>query len=138
MSDKTLQVDILTPERKVMSQAARMVVVRTIEGEIGILPNHAPLIASLTTDFFRILTDDGEKTLVVTGGFIEVQPKKITVIAVTAETPEEIDVDRAQKALERAKERLAQRKQEIDELRAQAALKRAILRLTLAERYRHR
>ena len=133
-----IKLEVVSPEKTVFSDDVNMVIARSTGGEIGILPNHAPLIASLTTDFFRILTDDGEKTLVVTGGFIEVQPKKITVIAVTAETPEEIDVDRAQKALERAKERLAQKKQEIDELRAQAALKRAILRLTLAERFRHR
>ena len=133
-----IKLEVVSTEKTVFSDDVNMVIARSTGGEIGILPNHAPLIASLTTDFFRILTDDGEKTLVVTGGFIEVQPKKITVIAVTAETPEEIDVDRAQKALERAKERLAQKKQEIDELRAQAALKIAILRLTLAERYRHR
>ena len=107
-----IKLEVVSPEKTVFSDDVNMVIARSTGGEIGILPNHAPLIASLTTEFFRILTDDGEKTLAVTGGFIEVQPKKITVIAVTAETPEEIDVDRAQKALERAKERLAQRKQE--------------------------
>lgn len=94
-----IKLEVVSPEKTVFSDDVNMVIAHSTGGEIGILPNHAPLIASLTTDFFRILTDDGEKTLAVTGGFIEVQPKKITVIAVTAETPEEIDVDRAQKAL---------------------------------------
>ena len=130
-----IKLEVVSPEKTVFSDDVNMVIARSTGGEIGILPNHAPLIASLTTDFFRILTDDGEKTLVVTGGFIEVQPKKITVIAVTAETPEEIDVDRAQKALERAKERMRQKQSIREYYMSQASMARALARLQFKDKH---
>ena len=130
-----IKLEVVSPEKTVFSDDVNMVIARSTGGEIGILPNHAPLIASLTTDFFRILTDDGEKTLVVTGGFIEVQPKKITVIAVTAETPEEIDVDRAQKALERAKERMRQKQSIREYYMSQASIARALARLQFKDKH---
>lgn len=112
-----------------------MLIVRSTDGELGILPNHAPLVAGLIPHAMRALKDEGEQLIAVSGGFIEVQPKKITVLASAAELPIDIDVNRAQKAYARAKERVeafrntTPRPSDIDMVRAQAALDRAKARL---------
>lgn len=129
---KKIKLDIVTPEKVAYSDDANMVIARTTAGDIGILPGHAPLIAALVTWPLRIVTDDGEKQLSLCGGFIEVQPEKITILANCAELPEEIDVARAETAKVRAESRLHGSKDEIDVARAEAALKRAMIRLTVA------
>jgi len=130
---KTIRLDIVTPEKVAYSDNVNMVIARTTAGDIGILPGHASLIAALATWPLRIMTDDGEKQVALIGGFIEVQPDKITVLANNAELPEEIDVERALAAKERAEERLRGNKEKIDATRADIALKRAITRLTVAK-----
>lgn len=125
----TIRLDIVTPEKVAYSGDANMVIARTTAGDIGILPGHAALIAALVTWPLRILTDNGELQLSLSGGFIEVQPEKITILANCAELPEEIDVTRAETAKSRAESRLHGSKEDIDLSRAEAALKRAIMRL---------
>lgn len=130
---KKIRLDIVTPEKVAYSDNVNMVIARATTGDIGILPGHAALIAALAIWPLRILTDEGEKQISVGGGFIEVQPEKITIVANTAELPEEIDVARAQTAKERAEGRLRVSDENLDVSRAEFALKRAITRLTVSK-----
>jgi len=128
-----IRLDIVTPEKVSYSADVNMVIARTLNGDIGILPGHAPLIGALAVWPLRIVTDEGEEKLSLCGGFIEVQPDKITILANSAELCDEIDVDRAAAAKERAETRLKERSAGMDVDRAEAALRRAIMRLQLAQ-----
>lgn len=130
---KTIRLDIVTPEKIALSEDVTMVVARATDGDLGILPGHAPLIAGLDIWPVRVMQEGGELQISVTGGFIEVQPEKITILAGTAELPEQIDRQRAQLAKERAEERLKSKAADTDMLRAEAALRRALVRLRVAE-----
>jgi len=127
-----IRLDIVTPERIVYSEDVNMVIARTTDGDIGILPGHIPLVAGLPIWPLRILKDDGETQLSVCSGFIEVLPEKVTVLAACAELPEEIDVARAESAKHRAEVRLQESNDELDTKRADAALRRAMIRLQVA------
>ena len=130
---KTLRVDIVTPERLVYtSDAASMVIARAIDGEIGILPGHAPLITALGIAPLRIKHEGSELSISLCSGFMDVQDNVVTILAGCAELPDEIDVDRAEAAKARAESRLQNRTADIDVERAQAALQRAIVRLKVA------
>ncbi len=129
MSDKNQRLEIVTPQKKVFSEDISFLAAPGSEGELGILPNHAPLITSLDIGIMRIQQEDKHINVVVTGGFMEVRNSKITVLARAAERSDEIDVARAQAAKERAEQRLAAKTQEIDVMRAELALKRALMRL---------
>ena len=129
---KTVRLDIVTPDKIVLSEDVAMVIARATDGDIGILPGHAPLIAGLAIAPLRIIKDESEMQVSVGGGFIEVQADKITVLAGSAELPENIDVNRAQAALERAEQRLKSGT-DIDMTRAELALRRAMTRLKVAE-----
>jgi len=130
---KKIRLDIVTPEKVAYSGDVSMVIARTTGGDIGILPGHAPLIAALVIWPLRIMIDEEEKQMTMCGGFIEVQPDKITILANCSELPEDIDIARAQVAKERAENRLREQKENIDIARAEAALKRALIRLTVAK-----
>ena len=106
-----------------------MLIVRSICGELGILPKHARLLTELMPHAMRIKAAGGETQLFVSGGFMEVTPDKITILADAAENPDDIDADRAKAAYERASERLAKKDADIDVDRAEAALARAKARL---------
>lgn len=129
---KTIRLDIVTPEKMAYSAEVSMVIARTTAGDIGILPGHAALIAALAIWPLRVITDGEEIQIAMCGGFIEVQPEKITILANCAELAEEIDVERAAAAKVRAESRL--QASESDIARAEIALKRAIVRLKVAER----
>jgi F-type H+-transporting ATPase subunit epsilon len=131
--DNTIRLEIVTPDRVVYNQDVNMVIARATDGDIGILPGHAPLIAGLAIAPLRIKLEEGEEQLAVTGGFIEVQPQKVTVLAKSAETAAEIDVRRAQEAKGRAENRLKSDSEGIDFARAETALQRALVRLQVAE-----
>ena len=124
---------IITPDRVFYENQVKMVEFNTTEGEIGVLPGHIPLIAGLQIWPLRVLTDEGEKEIALCGGFIEVQPEKVTILAPCAEMPENIDVARAQAARERAEIRLKTAPADMDMERAELALKRAMMRLKVAE-----
>jgi F-type H+-transporting ATPase subunit epsilon len=127
-----IQLDIVSPRRLLYSKDVRMLIARAQSGEIGILPGHLPIVATLEPSVMRVkLEDESEERIVVSGGFIEVSKEKITVLARTAEFPEEIDADRALRARERAEKRLAEiSKDKVDQARAKAALDRALARLS--------
>lgn len=132
----TLLLEIVTPERKIYSRDVNMVIAKGIEGELGILPNHIPLVTPLQIAAV-IAKVDGEQDHVVAvhGGFMEVRKEKVVILAESAELPEEIDVDRAARARERAEARLRElKKEKLDYARAERALQRAILRLNIKNR----
>jgi F-type H+-transporting ATPase subunit epsilon len=131
---KTIQVSVVTPDGPVFEGNARMVSAKAKSGELGILPGHIPLVAPLTISAVRVHEEDGKTHYVaVSGGFIEVRPEKVTILAESAEAASEIEVDRAKAAKERAEKRLAGSKQEdIDFARAELALKKALNRIDVA------
>ncbi len=130
---KTVRLDIVTPDKLAFSADVTMVIARATDGDLGILPGHVPLIAALNIWPLRLFTDEGEKLLSLCGGFIEVQPDKVIILASCAELPEEIDVSRAEQAKRRAEERLAKHDGDIDTTRAHAALTRAMTRLKVVQ-----
>ena len=136
MAEK-LQLEIVTPDRLVLSESVDIVMAIGSLGEFGILPNHVPFLSTLMAGELRYRKDSQLDYMVVTGGFVEVSQNKVTVLAEAAERAREIDLDRAKRAKERAEKRLAQAKAEaVDYIRAEAALRRALLRLKVAERGR--
>ena len=136
MAEK-LQLEVVTPDRLVLSESVDIVMAIGSLGEFGILPNHVPFLSPLMAGELRYRKDNQLDYLVVTGGFVEVSQNKVTVLAEAAERAREIDLDRAKRAKERAEKRLALAKSEaVDYIRAETALRRALLRLKVAERGR--
>lgn len=131
----TIKLEIVSPDKVVYTADINMLIVRSTAGELGILPKHAPMVTGLLPHAMRVKIDGIESLIAVAGGFMEVQPEKITVLASAAELPVEIDVLRAQKAYDRARERLEafksgrQTDPPIDNKRAEIALQRAMARL---------
>ena len=126
----TILLEVATPDKgDVYNKEINMLIVRSICGELGILPKHANLLTELIPHAMRIKEGGTETQPFVSGGFMEVTPDKITILADAAENPDDIDVDRAQAAYKRAEERLAKKNAEIDIDRAEAALARAKARL---------
>ncbi|GAB4266455.1 F0F1 ATP synthase subunit epsilon [Thermincola ferriacetica] len=132
MSDKQVKVEIVTPERIVFSEEVEFVVVPGEEGYLGILANHAPIVAALKIGVMKVIQNQKEIKLAISGGFMEVSKNKLVVLADTAERGDEIDVARARAAKERAEQRLASRTHDIDLVRAELALRRAIARIKAA------
>ena len=130
-----MHVEVVTPERKVVSRDCIMVSARAVDGDIGILPRHIPLVTVLAPGVVKIKGEGHVSTLAVSGGFLEVSPdSRVTILAETAELSNEIDVERARKARERAEERLKLRgNPEVDALRSEIALRKALIRLEAAE-----
>jgi F-type H+-transporting ATPase subunit epsilon len=133
-----LQFEIVTAERQVYADEVDIVVAPGSEGELGILPQHAPLVTQLVPGELRVRRGSQEVSLFVSGGFLEVRPDKVVVLADTAERAEEIDVARAEEARRRAQERLRERPRDLDAARAELALRRSLVRLRLAEKRRRR
>jgi F-type H+-transporting ATPase subunit epsilon len=134
-----IRIDIVTAERLVFSQDADIVIVPGIEGEMGILPHHAPIMTMIKPGEVLIRKGTEEYSLAVSGGFLEVKPDHITILADAAERADEIDIARAEAAKKRAEERLAGKTvAEIDSANVEAALRRALARLKVAEKRRQR
>lgn len=133
-----LKVEIITAERVVLQDEVDMVVAPGIDGQLGILPHHVPLLTSLQLGELRLKKGSDEISLAITGGFLEVQPDRVVVLADAAEREEEIDVARAEQAKKRAEERLGYRTAEFDLARADAALARSLIRLRIAEKRRRK
>ena len=128
--------EIITAERQVYSDQVDAVVAPGIEGQLGILPHHAPLMTVLQPGEL-LLRKDGEETyLVVTGGFMEVIGNKVTILADAAERSEEIDEDRAQAAVERAQEQIRNRQSNAQLEEALRSLRRAQVRVGVSRRRR--
>ena len=133
-----MKLDIVTAERMVFSEDVDVLVATGIEGQLGILPHHAPLITMLQPGELLIKTGETEHRLAVTGGFLEVRPDRVIILADAAEREEEIDIQRAEAAKRRAEEKLKERPAGIDMAQVEAALRRSLTRLEVAERRRKR
>ncbi|MCH8346861.1 MAG: F0F1 ATP synthase subunit epsilon [Chloroflexi bacterium] len=135
----TMQLDIITAERVVYSDQVSIVVAPGIEGELGILPNHAPLLTTLQPGEIRVVKEGEEDTFIaVSSGFLEVMANKVVILTDTAERAEEIDEARAQEAVQRAQESLEHRTTDMDLERAMASLRRSQTRLKVVRRRRPR
>ncbi|NPV26697.1 MAG: F0F1 ATP synthase subunit epsilon [Firmicutes bacterium] len=133
MEESSLKLEVITPERIVYSSDIDFVVVPAVEGELGVLKNHAPLVAGLQIGVLRLHRGGLTRHIALGGGFLEVTDNRAIVLAESAELGTDIDVSRALAAKERAEARLAARSPEINEARAQASLQRALARLKAAE-----
>jgi F-type H+-transporting ATPase subunit epsilon len=133
-----IRCDIVSQDRLVFSGEANMVIVPGIQGEMGILPNHAPLLSTLKFGILRVRYRGQEQVFTIAGGVIEVQPDVITVMADAAENVQEIDINRAEAAKKRAEEILKQGPPpDYDTyLKIESALRRSNLRLSAVKRYR--
>ncbi|RKQ34371.1 F0F1 ATP synthase subunit epsilon [Oceanobacillus halophilus] len=131
---KTLTVSVVTPNGPVLEQEYEMVVARAESGEIGILPNHIPLIAPLSIAAVRLKKGNDERHLAVNGGVMEVSSNQVSILAQSAEKPEDIDEQRAREAKERAERRLQSKQDNVDYLRAELALRRATNRLNVIDK----
>lgn len=134
----SLQVTVVTGEREIYRGEASMVVAPGVDGEMGILPEHAALLTSLKTGEMRIKLGSEEDSLFISGGFMEVYNNAVTVLADVAEQSEEIDETRAQEARQRAVDRLANSQDERERRRLNGELTRAVTRLRIVETTRRR
>ena len=128
----SFQLEIVTPEKQVVSETAEEVQIPGKNGYLGILPGHAPLITELAEGEISYRVDGEPSYLTLAWGFAEVLPTKVTILAEAAERPDEIDVRRAQEAKQRAEQRLRSQDPSTDYERALNALKRADVRLDVA------
>ena len=134
-----IRLDIVSPERIVYSDDVDAIIAPGVEGQLGILPHHAPLITMLQPGELRVRKGEEETCIAVFGGFLEVRPDRVIVLADAAERAEEIDVAKAQEAKRRAEQTLAHRKvSKVDRAQAEAALRRSLLELKVSERKRKR
>lgn len=125
-----LQVELVSPERILFSGEAEMVAARTTEGEVAFLPDHAPFLGALGIAKLRVLQEGGgEVVAAVHGGFVEVRDNTVTVLSDVAELADQIDVERARAAQQRAEERLRTEQ----DAQAEGELARAVLRIDVAE-----
>jgi F-type H+-transporting ATPase subunit epsilon len=130
----TFQLEIVTPEKKVVETAAEEMQIPGRNGYLGILAGHAPLITELAVGEITYRENATEQRLAVAWGFAEVLPNKVTILAESAERPAEIDVERARKAKARAEQRLTSGDTSVDVDRALDSLHRAEARLDVASR----
>ncbi len=134
----TMQLEIITAEQQVYGDEVELVVAPGIEGELGILANHAPLMTALQPGEILIRKDGEETYLAVTGGFLEVMGNKVTILADACERSDEINEERAQIAVDRARERMANQGTDMQLERAVASVRRAQVRLNVVRRRRTR
>ena len=134
MADNTFMVEIVTPEQILFKNEVQFLVVPELNGELGVLKNHAPMIAALDMGVLRYTDPEGKvKKIALSGGFMEVIYNEVRVLAETAEHGSEIDILRAKAAKDRAEKRLQLQDENINRSRAEAAMRRAINRLKAAE-----
>jgi F-type H+-transporting ATPase subunit epsilon len=134
----TIQVDVVSAEGELYSGPAEMVFAPGSEGELGITPRHAPLLTLLKPGEVRVKNGDTEHSIFVGGGALEVQPKKVTVLADTAVRAKDLDEAAALEAKRRAEDAMSERHEKLDIAQAQAELVRAIAQLKMIERLRKR
>ncbi|MBY0123232.1 F0F1 ATP synthase subunit epsilon [Bacillus sp. S/N-304-OC-R1] len=133
---KTIKVSVVTPDGPVYEADVEMVSTKAQSGELGILPGHIPMVAPLQIGAVRLKTQGNTEFVAVSGGFVEVRPDKVTILAQSAEQADSIDIERALRAKERAEKRLHEQKRDnIDFKRAELALQRAINRINVSEKH---
>ena len=131
-----LFLEVVTPEKVLVSQEVDLVMAPGTEGEFGILPGHIAFLSGIIPGELRFDNGDKKEYMAVTFGFAEISNDRVSVLVDTAEKAGDIDIERAQKAMERAKARLEKEseKEDVDILRAEAALKRAVSRMKVAKK----
>ena len=132
---ENIRLEVVTPEKQVVNDMAQIVMAPGSMGEFGVLSGHTPFMTALNTGAIHYRDENGQDRYVfVSGGFAEALPDKVTVLAESAEKTEEINLDRAKAAMERAEKRLQEdrSREDIDFVRAKAALERALARIKLA------
>jgi len=131
-----LHLEIVTPERVLVSRDVDTVVAPGTEGEFGILPGHIPFLSGIIPGELRYEAEGKKEYMAVVDGFAEVSEDRVSILVDAAEKSVEIDIDRARNAMERARERLARERgtEDVDFMRAEAALKRAMIRIKVAEK----
>ncbi|MZP30775.1 F0F1 ATP synthase subunit epsilon [Heliobacterium undosum] len=137
MAEKTYLLEVVTPERVVVNEEVEFTSAPGIEGSLGILADHAPMLTALTIGLLEYTKGGQSRKLTITGGFLEVADNKVTVLANAAEQLVEIDISRAEAARRRAQERIEKAQvgnADVDLMRAEMALKRALLRLEAAKK----
>ncbi len=134
----TMRLEIATAERVVYSEDVEILVAPGMDGQLGILPNHAPLLTALQPGEIRVVREGEESYMAVSGGFLEVMANRVTILADTAERAEEIDIARAEEAMQRAQERIETGVSAMDLQRALASIRRSQARLLAARRRRPR
>jgi len=135
----SMRLDVVTPESVICSCEVDAVIAPGVEGQLGILPHHAPLITTLQPGELRVRKGEEETCIAIYGGFLEVRPDRVIILADAAERAEEIDVARAEKAKRRAEQQMTSRVlSEVDRAQAEAALRRSLVQLKVAERKRKR
>jgi F-type H+-transporting ATPase subunit epsilon len=130
----SLLLEVVTPDRPLLKETVLLVEVPGANGALGILPSHAPLLSELGSGpLIYTLPDGRRKSIAISGGFVEVLPEQVRVLAMVAEAGDEVDVKRAEEALHRAEERLSHPTPDLDVARALNAMKRAQARLAAAK-----
>jgi len=132
----TMRLDIITAEKLVYSDEVSSVVAPGSAGQLGILPNHAPLLTSLKPGELKVLKEGEESNIAVSGGFLEVLQNVVTILADTAERAEDIDLERAEAALKRAQDKVNASDSDMDLERAIQSLKRSQARVYVSKRKR--
>jgi F-type H+-transporting ATPase subunit epsilon len=132
----TMHVDIVSAEQQIFSGTAEMVFAPSVNGEVGVLPRHAPLLTQMRPGEVRIKTSEGEELFYVSSGILEIQPHCVTVLADTALRAKDIDEAAALEAKQRAEEAIKHRKSEIDYVKAQIQLAEAMAQLHTIEKIR--
>jgi len=131
---ENIRLEVVTPRKEVVNEETQIIVAPGVLGEFGVLTGHTPFMTSLKIGTIRYTDVQGQEHCVfVSGGFAEALPDKVTVLAESAERRCDIDLDRAQAAMERAQQRIEDKSDEIDFTRAHLALRRSIQRIQLAE-----
>ncbi len=130
--DKALQLEIVTPDKLVLSESVEYVGAPGLEGEFGVLPNHIPFLSALHVGNLYYKQSGKTKYVYVAGGFADISDNKVTILAEEAEKAEEIDIERARKAKERAELRMKEAEDQVAFTRAQAELQRALARMKTA------
>lgn len=134
MADNTFMVEIVTPGQILLQDEAQFLVVPELNGELGVLKNHAAMIAALDVGVLRYTDPEGKvKKIAISGGFMEVIYNEVRVLAETAEQGSEIDVLRARAAQERAEKRMQLQDENVNHGRAEMAMRRAMTRLKAAD-----
>jgi len=130
-----IKLEVVTPDQSVVSEECQMVVAPGTYGEFGVLPGHTSFLTTVKIGMLRYKQEGTERMIFVNGGFAEVLPHKVTVLAESAERRRDIDLERAKAAMKRAEERLAEagRREDLNFMRAQVALQRAVTRINVAQ-----
>jgi len=124
-----IKLEIVTPDRNLLTEEVEYVGAPGVSGEFGVLPNHVPFLSALGIGSLFYKQNNKRYYVFISGGFAEVNPAKVTILAEVAERAEEISVERARKAREKAEQRIMQEKEQIDHARAKAAMARAMHRM---------